>query len=104
MQGVDRADAMAIRRVQRPSHPIALATPFLSLYEVQLSAPPAPAWRAAFIRPRLALATARFTPELGRPGSGRLSGSPGESWKTRVGREARPPGPYSTISVPMPSW
>jgi hypothetical protein len=59
---------MAIRRVQRPPHPIALATPSQALYEVALSAIPSRVWRAAFLRPPSALTTTRFTPELGRLG------------------------------------
>ena len=59
---------MAIRRVQRPPHPIALATPSQALYEVALSAIPSRVWRAAFLRPPSALMSTRFTPELGRLG------------------------------------
>ena len=59
---------MAIRRVPRPPHPIALATPSQALYEVALSAIPSRAWRAAFLRPPSALRSTRFTPELGRLG------------------------------------
>ena len=59
---------MAIHRVQRPPHPIALATPSLALYEVALSAVPSRVWRAAFLRPPPGLTTTRFTPELGRLG------------------------------------
>jgi hypothetical protein len=56
---------MAIRRVQRPPHPIALATPSLALYEIVLSAVPSRVWRAAFLRPPPGLTTTRHTPELG---------------------------------------
>jgi hypothetical protein len=59
---------MAIRRVQRPPHPIALATPSQALYEVALTAIPSRVWRAAFLRPPSALTSTRFTPELGRLG------------------------------------
>ena len=59
---------MAIRRVQRPPHPIALATPSQALYEVALSAIPSRVWRAAFLRPPAGLTSARFTPDLGRLG------------------------------------
>ena len=59
---------MAIRRVQRPPHPIALATPSLALYEVALSAVPSRVWRAAFLRPPSGLTTTRYTPKLGRLG------------------------------------
>jgi hypothetical protein len=59
---------MAIRRVQRPPHPIALATPSQALYEVALSAVPSRVWRAAFLRPPSGLTTTRYTPELGRLG------------------------------------
>ena len=57
---------MAIRRVRRPPHPIALATPSQALYEVALTAIPSRVWRAAFLRPPAALTSTRFTPELGR--------------------------------------
>jgi hypothetical protein len=59
---------MAIRRVRRPPHPIALATPSQALYEVALNAIPSRVWRAAFLRPPSALTSTRFTPELGRLG------------------------------------
>ena len=59
---------MAIRRVQRPPHPIALATPSLPLYEIAFGAVPSRVWRAAFLRPPPRLMTTRFTPELGRLG------------------------------------
>ena len=59
---------LAIRRVRRPPHPIALTTPSQALYEVALSAVPSPAWRAAFLRPPPALTPERYTPELGRLG------------------------------------
>jgi hypothetical protein len=59
---------MAIRRLQRPPHSIALATPSQALYEVELSAVPSRVWRAAFLRPPPTLRTTRFTPELGRLG------------------------------------
>ena len=59
---------MVIRRVQRPPHPIALATPSLALYEVALSAVPSRIGRAVFLRPPPGLTTTRFTPEFGRLG------------------------------------
>jgi hypothetical protein len=59
---------MAIRRIRRPPHPIALTTKAQALYEVTLSAVPSRAWRAAFLRPPTGLTSARFTPELGRLG------------------------------------
>ena len=59
---------MAIRRVQRPPRPVALATPSLALYEVALSAVPSRVWRAAFLRRPSGLTTTRYTPELGRLG------------------------------------
>jgi hypothetical protein len=59
---------MAIRRIQRPPHPMALAKPSQALYEVALSAVPSRVWRAAFLRPPPRLTTTRFTPQLGRLG------------------------------------
>ena len=59
---------MAIRRIRRPPHPIALTAKAQALYEVALSALPSRAWRAAFLRPPPALTPARYTPELGRLG------------------------------------
>ena len=72
---------MAIRRIRRPPHPIALTTKTRALYEVALSAVPSRAWRAAFLRPPPALTPARYTPELGRLG---LDG-------TRVSFQTSPP-------------
>jgi hypothetical protein len=57
-----------IRRLRHPPHPITLTSAALTLYEVELSAAPSLAWRAAFLRPPPALTAARFTPELGRVG------------------------------------
>ena len=37
-----------------------------TLYESDLTAAPSPAWRAAFLRPPLALTTADHTPDIGR--------------------------------------
>ena len=69
MQGIRAGlTPMAIHRVQRPPHPIALATPSLTLYEVALSVVPSRVWRAAFLRPPSALTSTRFTPKLGRLG------------------------------------
>jgi hypothetical protein len=59
---------MAIRRLRRPPHAVPLATQTQTLYEVELSAAPSRAWRAALLRPPPALTTARFTPERGRLG------------------------------------
>jgi hypothetical protein len=59
---------MAIRRVRRPPRAIPLTTGSQTLYEVRLNAAPSLVWRAAFFRPRDALKTTRFTPELGRLG------------------------------------
>ena len=57
---------MAIRRLRRPPHPVTLAHGAQTLYEIELSAVPSPAWRAAFLRPTSALTTERYTPKLGR--------------------------------------
>ena len=59
---------MAIRRIRRPPHQIALTAKTQALYEVALSAVPSRAWRAAFLRPPPALTPVRYTPELGRLG------------------------------------
>jgi hypothetical protein len=59
---------MAIRRLRRPPHPVTLTQGAQTLYEIELSAVPSPAWRAAFLRPSPALTTARYTPKLGRLG------------------------------------
>ena len=59
---------MAIHRIRRPPHPIALTTKAQALYDVALSAVPSRTWRAAFLRPPPALTPARYTPELGRLG------------------------------------
>jgi hypothetical protein len=59
---------MAIRRLRRPPHPVTLTQGAQTLYEIELSSVPAPAWRTAFLRPPPALTTARYTPELGRLG------------------------------------
>jgi hypothetical protein len=37
-----------------------------NLYEVQLTATPSPAWRAAFVRPPGRLTSERYTPNVGR--------------------------------------
>ena len=59
---------MAIKRLRRPPTPVTLTQGALTLYEVELSAAPSPAWRAAFLRPPARLTTARYTPELVRLG------------------------------------
>jgi hypothetical protein len=59
---------VAIRRLGRAPHPVTLATPTQTLYEIELSTPPSRAWRAAFLRPAPALTTAKYTPERGRLG------------------------------------
>lgn len=56
---------MAIRRLRRPPHPVTLTRGAQTLYEIELSAVPSPAWRTAFLRPPAALRTARYTPKLG---------------------------------------
>jgi hypothetical protein len=58
--------AVAIQRLRQPPHPVTLATPTLTLYEVELSKAPSRAWRAAFLRLPAALKTIKRTPELGR--------------------------------------
>jgi hypothetical protein len=60
--------AVAIQQLPRPPHPVTLTSKNVTLYEVELSAPPSGVWRAAFLRPPPALRTTRFTPELGRLG------------------------------------
>lgn len=57
---------MAIQRLQRPPHPITFTHGALTLYEVELSAAPSQAWRAAFLHPPVALVTPQHTPTLGR--------------------------------------
>jgi hypothetical protein len=59
---------MAIKRLRRPPTPVTLTEGALTLYEVELSAVPSPAWRAAFFRPPAALRTAQYTPALIRLG------------------------------------
>ena len=59
---------MAIQRLQRPPQSVTLADGALTLYEVELSAAPSRAWRAAFLRPPAALTDDPTTPELGRLG------------------------------------
>jgi hypothetical protein len=59
---------MAIRRLKYPPHPLTLAKGSQTLYEVELSAVPSPAWRAALLRPPPKLTHLRRTPELGRVG------------------------------------
>jgi len=59
---------MPIQRLRRPPRPVTLTEGALTLYEVELSAVPSPAWRAALLRPSPALITARYTPELVRLG------------------------------------
>jgi hypothetical protein len=58
---------MAIQRLRRAPHGVVtLPEGGQTLYEIELSATPSPAWRAAFLRPPARLITARGTPELGR--------------------------------------
>jgi len=59
---------MAIRRIRRPPHAVTLTDGQLTLYEVELSRVPSPAWRAALLRPPASLTSERYTPELGRLG------------------------------------
>lgn len=59
---------MRIWRLRRPPHPVSLTERSQTLYEVDLSAAPSPAWCAAFLRPPARLTSARYTPELGRLG------------------------------------
>ena len=58
---------MAIRR--RPGPPRVVLSDIEgrdSLYEVQLTATPSRAWRAAFVRPPGRLTSERYTPDVGR--------------------------------------
>jgi hypothetical protein len=57
---------MAIQRLRRPPHPVTFTRGALTLYEVELSAAPSRAWRAAFLHPPAALMTAQHSPTLSR--------------------------------------
>jgi hypothetical protein len=57
---------VAIQRLRVPPHAVTLTQGQQTLYEVGLTAAPSPAWRAAFLRPPLALTTEIATPERGR--------------------------------------
>jgi hypothetical protein len=58
---------MPIQRFRHPPDSVPLTQEGVqTLYVVELSARPPPAWRAAFLRPPARLTTARMTPELGR--------------------------------------
>jgi hypothetical protein len=58
---------MPIHRLRHPPDSVPLTQEGVqTLYVVELSARPSPAWRAAFLRPPARLTTARMTPELGR--------------------------------------
>ena len=57
---------MAIWRSRQPPHPVTRASQ--TLYELELSQAPSAAWRAAFLRPSVALITDKHTPEFGRVG------------------------------------
>jgi hypothetical protein len=59
---------MPIQRLPDPPRAVPLLTGHQALYEVDLSAEPSPAWRAAFLRPPARLITATGTPDLGRVG------------------------------------
>jgi len=56
---------MAIQRLRRPPHPITFTRGALTLYEVELSAAPSPAWQDALLHPPAALVSAQHTPTLG---------------------------------------
>jgi hypothetical protein len=55
---------MAIQRLRRPPHPVTFTEGTLTLYEVELSAAPSRAWRAAFLHPPAGLTTRQHTPEV----------------------------------------
>jgi hypothetical protein len=59
---------MAIERLRRAPRPITYTSGALTLYEIELSAAPSPAWRAAFLTPPARLTSAQGTRELGRLG------------------------------------
>ena len=57
---------VAIQRLRRPPHPVTFTRGALTLYEVELSAAPSAAWRAAFLHPPATLMTRQHTPTLAR--------------------------------------
>ena len=57
---------MPIQRLRHPPDSVPLTQGVQSLYVVELSKRPSPAWRAAFLRPPARLTTARTTSEAGR--------------------------------------
>lgn len=59
---------MPIERRPGPPREIPLLQQGETLYEVDLTAEPSPAWRAAFLRPSTRLTGTHWTPELGRVG------------------------------------
>ena len=59
---------MQIRRLAGPTLAVRLVDTDQVVYELELSAVPSPAWRAAFLRPPAELQTPRFTPDTGRVG------------------------------------
>jgi len=64
---------MPIERLLDPPRAVPLLQGQRTLYEVDLTAEPLPAWRAAFLRPPLAQQTSEYTPELARVGLGSIS-------------------------------
>jgi hypothetical protein len=56
----------AIHRIPGPPHTVTRSRRCQTLYWIALSAGPSPAWRAAFLRPPLALRNALYTREVGR--------------------------------------
>ena len=59
---------ISIARLPNPPRAVPLLQGGETLYEVDLSARPSAAWRAAFLRPPARLTSPRWTPELGRVG------------------------------------
>ena len=59
---------MPIQRLSDPTMAVSLVDSDQVVYELELSAVPSPAWRAAFLRPPAELQTPRFTPDTGRVG------------------------------------
>jgi len=57
-RAVGSQPVMAIKRLRCPLSPVTLTQGALTLYEVELSVVPSPAWRAAFLRPPAPLTTA----------------------------------------------
>jgi hypothetical protein len=62
-----------IERLREPPRAVPLLQGQQTLYEVDLSAEPSSARRAAFLRPPVELLTSEYTPELGRVGSADIS-------------------------------